>query len=176
MWLLHWLPIGFIDFFVTITLTLGVLCAVAGYLLLRFVPFFNIYKMYFQLAAIVLLSVGLFWKGCLVTEADWRKQVEALTAKLKIAEEKAKEVNVIIQERIITKVKKVKVVEYRNKEVIKYREVEINKDCVVPEVAVNILNEAATNPNKVIEQVESTEAADSDVEVQPLELTDEVTQ
>lgn len=172
MWLLHWLPIGLIDFFVTFVLTVGVLCAVTGFLLMRFIPFFNLYKIYFQLAALILLSLGLFWKGCLVTEADWRKQVEVLTAKLKIAEEKAREVNVIIRDRIVTKVKTVKVVEYRNKEVIKYKEVEINKNCVVPEVAVKILNNAATNPEKVIEPVELTEPTASEAEL--TESTEEV--
>ena len=148
MWLLHLLPLGFTEFIVNITLTIGVLCAVAGFLLLRFFPFVNLYKMYFQIAAVILLSLGLFWKGCLITEADWRKQVDALNVKLKVAEEKSKEVNVVIKDRIVTKIKTVKVVEYKNKEVIKYKEVEIDKDCTVPTVAVKILNDAATNPNK----------------------------
>lgn len=154
MWLLHWLPIGLIDFAVTLTLTVGVLCAVAGFLLLRFVPFVNTYKIYFQLASVILLSLGLFWKGCLLTEADWRKQVEALNAKIKVAEEKSKEVNVVIKERIVTRVKVVKAVEYRNKEIIKYKEAEINQNCEVPKVAVDILNNAATNPNRVTEAPE----------------------
>lgn len=148
IWLLHLLPLGFTEFIVNMTLTLGVLCAVAGFLLLRFVPFVNLYKMYFQIAAVILLSLGLFWKGALITEADWRKQVDVLNVKLKAAEDKSKEVNVVIKDRIITKIKTVKVVEYKNKEVIKDKEVVINKDCVVPQVAVKILNDAATNPNK----------------------------
>ena len=68
--------------------------------------------MYFQIAAVILLSLGLFWKGCLITEADWRKQVDALNVKLKVAEGKSKEVNVVIKDRIVTKIKTVKVVAY----------------------------------------------------------------
>jgi hypothetical protein len=73
-----------------------------------------------------------------------------MEAKVAAAEEKSKETNTVIQERVVTKIKRVKEVQVKNKEVIKQVEKIINAECTVPKEAIDILNAAARNEEAVI--------------------------
>jgi hypothetical protein len=69
--------------------------------------------------------------------------VRELEEKVAIAEQKSKETNVIIKEKIVNKIKEIKVYQDRIKEVIIEKEKIIDAQCTVPDEALEILNDSA---------------------------------
>jgi cysteinyl-tRNA synthetase len=94
---------------------------------------------------VLALALGLYFKGGFEVEQQWRDRVKVMEAKVAAAEAKSKEVNTVIQKQVVTKIQKVKEVQYKNREVIKQVEKIIDKDCTVPPEAIDILNAAARN-------------------------------
>lgn len=78
----------------------------------------------------------------------WKKRVEEMEAKVKVAEEQSKQQNVVIKEKIVYKTKLVekKTVEYvdRVKEIAK----EVDAQCKVDPRIVEVINKAAEDPTK----------------------------
>ncbi len=101
MWILNFLP----DWFFHALLVLGV----AGYtstFLLRFLPsFVYVYKLPIQLVSIALIAVSVYMFGAFAEKAAWEARVKEMEAKVKIAEEKAKEENIKIVTKLVTKTK-----------------------------------------------------------------------
>ena len=98
-----------------------------------------------KIIGIVLLVVGVWFRGGYDVEMKWRQRVADLEAKIAIAEEKSKDTNTKIQTKIVEKVKVVKenTVVYRDR--IKEVEKLIDKECKVAPEAVDIHNDAAKN-------------------------------
>ncbi len=68
------------------------------------VPFVTRYKTPMQILGVILLTVGVYWKGGYSTEMEWRERVAEVEAKVKVAEAKAAKANVVVQEKIVTKI------------------------------------------------------------------------
>ena len=131
--------------FIWITYTLFVLGAIL-YIASKFVsilPFIKQYKFPVELLGVVLLVVGSYFYGGYATEKVWRERVAELEAKIAKAEEESKKVNVVIKEKIVTKIKEIKVFQDRIKEVIVEKEKIIDAQCKVPQEALDILNDSA---------------------------------
>jgi hypothetical protein len=116
---------------------------------LRF-KFFEQWRLILQVIGVIALCAGLYMKGGYEVEMQWRSRVAELEAKVAAAEAKSKETNTVIQERVVTKIKRVKEVQVKNREVIKQVEKVINAECTVPKEAIDILNAAARNEEAVI--------------------------
>ena len=110
------------------------------------IPFVGTYATIIKIVSIVLFCIGLYWKGGYSVEEDWRQRVAEMEAKIKIAEEKSKEVNTVIETKYKDRVKKV--TETRNiiVEKIKINEKIIDAKCELDPVVISILNEAAKKP------------------------------
>jgi hypothetical protein len=106
-------------------------------------PFIKQYKFPVELLGVVLLVAGSYFYGGYATEKVWRERVANLEAKVAKAEEESKKVNVEIREKIVTKVKEIKVFQDRIKEVIVEKEKIIDAQCKVPQEALDILNDSA---------------------------------
>jgi hypothetical protein len=143
MWMLAFVPDSFLLYLVNIIFYTGIVFTVLGFLL-RF-KFLANYQFILQVVGVLALALGLYFKGGFEVEEQWRDRVKAMEAKVAAAEAKSKEVNTVIQERVVTQVKKIKEVQYKNREVIKQVEKIIDKDCTVPPEAIDILNAAARN-------------------------------
>jgi hypothetical protein len=135
-------------------LTLGVVLTVLGFfvlnrLLLLFPPLANFYKV-IQVSGIVLLVASVYLKGGYGTEMEWREQVADLKKKILIAEQKSKEVNVNVQERVVTKIK---VIKEKGKTIYIDRPaiIEFDKTCPLPKEVFEIHNEAA-DMNIIVEK------------------------
>ncbi len=131
--------------FIWITYTLFGLGAIL-YIVSKFVsilPFIKQYKFPVELLGVVLLVVGSYFYGGYATEKVWRERVAELEAKIAKAEEESKKVNVVIKEKIVTKIKEIKVFQDRIKEVIVEKEKIIDAQCKVPQEALDILNDSA---------------------------------
>jgi hypothetical protein len=143
MWMLAFVPDSFLLYLVNMVFYTGIVCTVLGFLL-RF-KFLANYQFILQVVGVLALALGLYFKGGFEVEQQWRERVAAMEAKVAAAEAKSKEVNTVIQKQVVTKIQKVKEVEYKNREVIKQVEKIIDRDCTVPPEAIDILNAAARN-------------------------------
>jgi hypothetical protein len=143
MWMLAFVPDSFLLYLVNMVFYTGLACTVLGFLL-RF-KFLANYQFILQVVGVLALALGLYFKGGFEVEQQWRDRVKVMEAKVAAAEAKSKEVNTVIQKQVVTKIQKVKEVQYKNREVIKQVEKIIDRDCTVPPEAIDILNAAARN-------------------------------
>ena len=145
MWMMHLLPDSFLIFLINALLVVGLIGMVIGFIGSK-IPFVGTYATIIKIVSIVLFCIGLYWKGGYSVEEDWRQRVAEMEAKIKIAEEKSKEVNTVIETKYKDRVKKV--TETRNiiVEKIKINEKIIDAKCELDPVVISILNEAAKKP------------------------------
>lgn len=111
--------------------------------LVAWIPFISRYKFPVEVIGVILLVVGSYFYGGYATEKVWRERVAELEAKVAKAEAESKKVNEVIKEKIVTKVKEIKVFQDRIKEIIVEKEKIIDAQCKVPQEALDILNESA---------------------------------
>jgi hypothetical protein len=116
--------------------------------LIKWFPVISQYKLVAEIAGVVLLVVGSYLYGAYGTELAYRERVKELEAKIAASEEQSKQANSVIREKIITKVKEIKVFQDRIKEIIVEKEKIIDAQCTVPVEALDILNRAAKGPEK----------------------------
>ena len=145
MWMMHLLPDSFLIFIINALLVAGLIGMVIGFIGGK-IPFVGTYATIIKIVSIVLFCIGLYWKGGYSVEEDWRQRVADMEEKVRIAEEKSKEVNTVIETKYKDRVKKV--TETRNivVEKIKINEKIIDAKCELDPVVISILNEAAKKP------------------------------
>lgn len=141
MWMLSLIPDSFLIYFVNLIFYTGVIATILGFVL-RF-EFLAPYRMICQVIGVLALGAGLYFKGGYEVEQQWRKRVSDMQVKVDLAEQKAKTANAEIQTKIVTKIKTIHDTKVITKEVIKEKQVMIDANCDVPEVAIDILNSAA---------------------------------
>ena len=146
MFLLHFLPDSFLHTIINIVLLSGAGLTAIGFFLVGFIPGLRNYKTLIQIIGVVLLAAGIYFKGGYGVEMEWRAKVEALQAKVAEAEAKSKETNVVIQEKIVTKVKHIKDTQVKIQQQIVEKEHVINAECTIPAEAIELLNKAAEKP------------------------------
>jgi hypothetical protein len=156
MWLLHLLPDSILFFVVNGLLILGLVSTFIFFVIpnkiFLAVPVLSNYYRVFQIVSVAILAAGLYFKGGYSTEMQWRQKVAELEIKLKEAELKSKEVNVVIQEKVVTQTR---VIKEKGKEIVTYVDrpviVEYEKQCPLPKEVIEIHNEAA-DINLIVEQ------------------------
>jgi hypothetical protein len=122
----------------------GIAGVITGFFI-KFIPFVNTYKVPVQIVSIIALVLGVYFKGGYATEMAWRDKIKAAEERAALAEKKAEETNVKIQTKIVEKIKIVKEVQVVNRDRIVKEKEFIDKECVVPQIAVDIHNDAAKN-------------------------------
>jgi hypothetical protein len=152
MWILHFLPDSVILWFTNAVLLLGIVLAIAGLFAHR-IPVIWQYQLPFKIAGIVLLALGVYFRGGYSVEMAWRERVSELEAKVAQAQEASEKVNTVIETRVVTKTKVIKekadtIVQYvdRDREIVKF-----DTTCPIPREAIDVHNEAA-QMNRVIEE------------------------
>ena len=145
MWMMHLLPESFLIFIINALLVTGLIGMVIGFIGGK-IPFVGTYATIIKIVSIVLFCIGLYWKGGYSVEEDWRQRVADMEAKIKIAEEKSKEVNTVIETKYKDRVKKVTETKNIIVEKIKVNEKIIDAKCELDPVVISILNEAAKKP------------------------------
>ena len=143
MWILHLLPDSFLIWVVNITCIVGLSATVSGFFL-GWVPFVNRYKTPLQIIGIVLLTVGVYWKGGYSTEIAWRARVAEAEKKVKVAEDKAKQANTQVQTKIVTKIVKIQEKATVAKETIRRNKEVINRECKLSDEAISAYNFSIT--------------------------------
>ena len=145
MWILHFLSDSVIVWFCNLLLLTGIVATAAGFVAHR-IPVLGSYQLGFKLAGIALLVLGVYFRGGLAVETEWRERVAQVEAKLKAAEEKSTKENTRIETRVIRKTEYIKtrgqdIIQYVDREVAKYDET-----CAIPPPFIRAHNRAAEAP------------------------------
>lgn len=147
MWILHFLPDSIILAFCNILLLIGIMAVAVGFVAHR-IPALGQYQLAFKLGGIVLLVLGVYFRGGLAVETEWRERVATVEARLAIAEKASAEANQTIETRTQQQVSRIRqrmtyVRQYVDREVVKY-----NDQCTIPEPFIRAHNNAAEVPKK----------------------------
>jgi len=147
MWILHFLPDSIILWFCNCLLFTGVVATAAGFVAHR-IPVLWQYQLGFKLAGIALLVLGVYFRGGLAVETEWRQRVAEVEAKLAIAEKASAEANNKISTRAQQRTAQVRertqyIRQYVDREVVKY-----DAQCTIPQPFVQAHNRAAEEPKK----------------------------
>lgn len=149
MWLIHFLPDGFIEWVVNGILVTGLVGSVLFFVVLnpvlRFLPWLSTYYRLLQIISLILLVLGVYFRGGYSVEKIWREQSAEMQARIAKAEEDARNATGVIEEKIVYKTKLVKeqsaaIVQYVDREIVKY-----DSTCVIPKEVVDAHNAAALN-------------------------------
>jgi preprotein translocase subunit SecF len=147
MWILHFLPDTLILWFCNCLLLAGAAVTVAGLFAHR-IPMVWRYQLPFRILGIALLTLGVYFRGGLAVEQQWRERVAAVEARLAQAQEQAQKANVQIDTRSQQRMAKIRqrteyIRQYVDREVVKY-----DAQCVIPEPFIQAHNRAAEAPAK----------------------------
>ena len=147
MWILHFLPDSIILAFCNILLLTGIVATAAGFAAHR-IPVLWQYQLGLKLSGIVLLVLGVYFRGGLAVETEWRERVAAVEARLAVAEKASADANSQIDTRVQKQVTSIRqrmtyVKQYVDREVVKY-----NDQCAIPEPFIKAHNAAAEAPKK----------------------------
>jgi hypothetical protein len=155
MWVLSFLPDSLLSFFVNLVLVAGlagVILSVAFKYIVKYIPSLIPHRTVLQVVSVLLLALGVYFKGGQVVEEKWRARVTELEAKLAQAEIESQKENVKIVEKIVTKTE---VIKERGEEIIRYVEVEVGKYnekfapggvCEIPAEFIKAHNNSAEQP------------------------------
>jgi hypothetical protein len=170
MWQIHWmlslLPDTMFIWITYLLFGLGIVLYIVSKLV-QWIPMITRYKLPVELAGIVLLVVGSYLLGRWDADQDWKERVKQLQAAVAEAESRSREVNTVIQTKVVTKIKVVKETVYANREII--REVagaQLDSQCTLPRSSV-VLHDSASR-NEVARGAESVDGTPSDIKASAL--------
>lgn len=155
MWQITWILGLLPDWVWPALLILGVLAIIAAWVLKR-IPFISSYNLPIRVGGIISIVVSIWFLGAASNEQKWQAKIKSLEEQVKVAEEKSKETNTVIQEKLVTTTKVIKgkteyITKYLDKEIIKKEEiVKYIENCPVPKEIIDIHNQA-TEMNKAAE-------------------------
>ena len=147
MWILHFLPDSVIVWFCNILLLTGITATIAGFFAHR-VPGLWQYQLAFKIAGIALLVLGVYFRGGLAVEQEWRERVAEVEARLAIAEKASAEANTQIESKTQKKTTEIRqrtqyIRQYVDREVVRY-----DAGCTIPPPFIRAHNDAAEAPPK----------------------------
>jgi hypothetical protein len=145
MWILSFLPDSFLFWVINLILVLGLAGTLSSFFI-RFIPFLFPYATPIKITGIVLLVLGVWFRGGYDVEMKWREKVREVEAKVAAAEAKSQEVNTVIEKVYVDRVRVVTETKVVIKKQIVEKEKIIDSVCVVVPEAIQILNQAAKNP------------------------------
>ena len=112
------------------------------------IPFVTRYKTPMQILGVILLTVGVYWKGGYSTEMKWRERVAQVEKKVAVAEAKAKQANTQVQTKVVTKIVKIREKAEVAKENIRRNRQKINAECKLSDEAVAAYNSSIIKEKK----------------------------
>jgi hypothetical protein len=138
MWILKWLP----DFVFYLILLAG-LAGIAASFVLKFIPFVAQYRIPIQWAAGIMTAFGLYMVGAISDNNAWLARVADLEKQVAVAEAKSQATNTVIQTEYKDRIKTVKEVQVVLQDRIVKEAAKMDAECKVGPEAISILNQAA---------------------------------
>jgi len=151
MFLLNFIPDAFLALVVNAVLIAGLVGTVASILfklVIRYIPWFIPYRTLLQAVSVLLLVAGVYFKGGIGVEMEWRAKVKDLEEKIAKSEAESKAANQNIVTVYKDRVKVVKEQQVVIQEKIKEVEVKIDSQCTITAETIDILNNSAKGPQK----------------------------
>ena len=158
MWILHFLPDGFLEFVIYAILGAGFVATVVSLIfinpLLRFFPMLAGTYRLIQVASVTVFLVGVYLWGGYSTEMRWRNEVAEMQKRIDAAQAAAKTANELIVVDSKAKVKYIKgrteyITQYIDKEIVKYDTKFLpGGQCEIPREFIKAHNDAAEAPKK----------------------------
>jgi uncharacterized membrane protein YraQ (UPF0718 family) len=151
MFLLNFIPDAFLALVVNAVLIAGLVGTVASILfklVIRYIPWFIPYRTILQAVSVLLLVAGVYFKGGIGVEMEWRAKVKDLEEKIAKSEAESKAANQNIVTVYKDRVKVVKEQQVVIQEKIKEVEVKIDSQCTITPETIDILNNSAKGPQK----------------------------
>jgi hypothetical protein len=166
VWMFSLLPDSIFVMLTYAIFVLGLLLYIASKMV-QWIPIMAQYRVPAELVGVLCLCAGAYFFGWRGNEEHWLARIKELEQKVQIAESKSREVNTVIETKIVTKIKVVKETVYANKEII--REVagaQLDSQCSLPQSSVVLLNSASRN--EVARGAESVDGTPSDIKASAL--------
>ena len=147
MFILHFFPDTVIVWFCNMLLLTGIVLTVAGFFVHR-IPVISQYQLPFRVLGIALLTLGVYFRGGVAVEAEWRERVAAVEARLAEAEKASVEANKGIEQKSQKKTTEIRqrtqyIRQYVDREVVRY-----DTGCTIPQPFIESHNRAAEAPPK----------------------------
>ena len=125
----------------------GIVLTVAGFFVHR-IPVISQYQLPFRVLGIALLTLGVYFRGGVAVETEWRERVSEVEAKLRVAEQQSAKENTRIETRVVQKTEYITrrgsdIIQYVDREVAKY-----DNTCAIPQPFIQAHNRAAEAPPK----------------------------
>jgi hypothetical protein len=144
-WMFSLIPDSFVVWLYYLFTAAG-LALYIGSKLVNLIPFMGQYKLPAEIGGVVVLVVTAYFLGGFNAGVDIRERIKEMQDKVAVAEAQSKEVNTVIETKIVERVKivekKVEVV----KTIIQRDKEAINAKCEVPEIAIIDYNKAIADP------------------------------
>lgn len=144
MFLLHFLPDALLSWVVNGLLVVGIIGTAASWIA-RFVPIVSQYRGPIQIVGIVCLVLGVYFKGGEASELAWRERVAEQQRRIELAEAKSKEANRLLDEEIKKSKQLTEKVKDATKQSIQANAKQIDAECRVPDVAIELHNSSSRN-------------------------------
>jgi hypothetical protein len=147
MWILHFLPESLILFVTTLLLLAGIVITT-----ISFLPMLAQYRTPTQVLGIALLVAGVYLRGGLSIEMEWRERVAEMEQKVAEAQAESQKVTKTVQTQVVTKTQVIRtrgedIVKYVDREVVKYNEkFATGGACEIPQEFIKAHNSAAEAP------------------------------
>ena len=166
VWMFSLLPDSIFVMLTYAIFAAGLLLYIASKMV-QWIPIMAQYRVPAELVGVLCLCAGAYFFGWRGNEEHWLAKIKELEQKVAIAESRSREVNTVIETKIVTKIKVIKETVYANKEII--REVagaQLDSQCTLPQSSVVLLNSASRN--EVARGAESVDGTPSDIKASQL--------
>ena len=141
MWLLSFIPDSFLVWVINIALIGGASAFVLGHLT-KWIPFAGKQALILRLVGLVILIPALYFKGGYGVEMEYRARIAEMQAKIAIAEEKSKQENVKIVEKIVSETKIIREDTAETNYLIEQMKGQLNRaGCELTSEAIDLYNE-----------------------------------
>ena len=137
MWILEFLP----DFVFHLIFIAGLLGLGASFVL-KFVPFVTQYRIPIQVAASILIAIGLYMEGAISDNNAWVARVHEIEKKVAQAEAKSAEANTRLVTELAKNREKIAANQQAVKQAIQQNIQAINRQCKLTDVSVDMYNQA----------------------------------
>ena len=149
MFLLSFIPDALIQLVVNGVLIAGIVGCVVSFFFgffVRWIPWIIPYRMILQLLGLILLIAGVYFKGGVGVEMEWRERVKVAQEQVKAAEERAEKINKDLEKTKKEKDRAVAESKTKIKETIVIQATTIDEKCKVAPEVLSIINDAAKKP------------------------------
>lgn len=157
MWAVQYLP----EWAIHSIFGIGVIGVILSFVL-GFIPAITLYRSAIQICSTLILALGVYLEGGLADNKIWQLRAAQLEAKVAQAEAKAAQRTVEIQEKVVEKIKVVNqrgrdVIKYVDREVVKVEEVvKFIERCPIPVEIIDTHNRAVEELNAAAQPVGKT--------------------